>query len=321
MKVSILVPIYNVEVYIKRCAISLFEQTYDNIEYVFVNDCTKDKSIDILIQTLDYYPNRASQVKIINHEINKGLAAARTTAIDNSTGDYIMHVDSDDYINVDAVEKCVNTAINFKADIVACAVKHIYEHKEDIELPCIGNGKIDYINNLLNRNTPVNLVAQFTRKDIIKKDAYPIIGLNFGEDYVTTSRIAYYADNIVSLNDPIYNYWHGNQQSYTNNVSRKQLADVVRAYEIIDKFYQSKNDYNIYSSALKNALCRNIVLLLVLCDNKDLDYIMSLDINKEKPSKIEMSWKHRIMYALYYFDVRLLIKIYKQIGLFIQRHV
>ena len=107
MKVSILVPIYNVELYIKRCIISLFEQTYNDIEFIFVNDCTKDKSIEILNSTLQQYPQRWEQVKIISHKTNKGLAAARTTALQNATGDYVMHVDSDDFLNLDAVEKCV----------------------------------------------------------------------------------------------------------------------------------------------------------------------------------------------------------------------
>ena len=102
-KVSILVPVYGVEKYIERCARSLFEQTYDNIEYIFVDDCTKDRSIVILQKVLEGYPNRKNQVKILHHEKNRGLSAARNTALDASTGDYLMHVDSDDYLRKDAV--------------------------------------------------------------------------------------------------------------------------------------------------------------------------------------------------------------------------
>lgn len=67
-KVSILVPVYGVEKYIERCARSLFEQTYDNIEYIFVDDCTKDRSIEILQKVLEDYPNRKKQVEILHHE-------------------------------------------------------------------------------------------------------------------------------------------------------------------------------------------------------------------------------------------------------------
>ena len=72
-KVSVLVPIYGVEKYIERCARSLFEQSLDNIEYIFVNDCTKDKSMDILYEVIKDYPHLLEQIRIINHETNRGL--------------------------------------------------------------------------------------------------------------------------------------------------------------------------------------------------------------------------------------------------------
>ena len=79
--VSILVPIYNVENFIEKCSVSLFEQTYKNIEYVFVNDCSPDHSIEVLEKVAKNYPNRINSIKIINHDVNKGLAGARNTAI------------------------------------------------------------------------------------------------------------------------------------------------------------------------------------------------------------------------------------------------
>ena len=96
--VSICVPIYGVEKYIERCAVTLFEQTYDNLEYIFVNDCTTDDSMAILEEVISRYPARSSAVRIIAHEKNRGLAAARNTTVENCTGEFILHVDSDDYI-------------------------------------------------------------------------------------------------------------------------------------------------------------------------------------------------------------------------------
>jgi glycosyltransferase involved in cell wall biosynthesis len=116
--VSILVPIYGVEKYIERCARSLFEQTYSNIEYVFVNDCTKDKSIELLMNVLNEYPHRKGQVKLIHHERNRGLAAARNTAVYNMTGEYVWHVDSDDYIETQAVELLVNEIQKTNAEVI-----------------------------------------------------------------------------------------------------------------------------------------------------------------------------------------------------------
>ena len=104
MKVSILVPVYGVEKYIEKCAVSLFEQSYEDIEYIFVNDCTPDRSIEVLRGTIARYPQRQKQVVIIDHDVNRGLGAARHTATDAATGELVMHVDSDDYLMPHAVE-------------------------------------------------------------------------------------------------------------------------------------------------------------------------------------------------------------------------
>ena len=117
--VSILVPVYGVERYIERCARSLFEQTYPNLEYVFVNDCTPDRSVEILKQVMESYPNRVDAVKVINHNTNRGIAAARNTLIDNAVGDYICYVDSDDWLELDAIERFVKKLMESGAEIVS----------------------------------------------------------------------------------------------------------------------------------------------------------------------------------------------------------
>ena len=106
-KVSVLVPVYKVEKYIGRCSKYLFEQTYENLEYIFVDDKSPDRSIEILLQILNNYPQRKPQVRIIHHKKNLGLACARNTAVNNATGDFVIHVDSDDYIDRDTITRCI----------------------------------------------------------------------------------------------------------------------------------------------------------------------------------------------------------------------
>jgi glycosyltransferase involved in cell wall biosynthesis len=115
--VSILIPVYGVEKYIEKCAHSVFSQTFERIEYVFVDDCTKDGSVDKLQQVLELYPARKSSTRIIKHEKNRGVAAARQTAIDAATGDYLLFVDSDDYIEKNMVELLYKKAFEKNADI------------------------------------------------------------------------------------------------------------------------------------------------------------------------------------------------------------
>ena len=86
-KVSVIVPVYGVEKYIERCARSLFEQTLDDIEYIFVDDCSPDRSIEILNQVIGEYPGRKDQVQIIHHASNQGLALARQTGLKAATGE------------------------------------------------------------------------------------------------------------------------------------------------------------------------------------------------------------------------------------------
>jgi glycosyltransferase involved in cell wall biosynthesis len=118
VKVSVCIPVYGVEKYIERCARSLFEQTMRNgVEFVFVNDCTPDKSIEILEHVLAKYPHRKEQTKIINLPENGGVGRARRIAIENCTGEYIIHCDPDDWIEPDMYEKMYCAAMKTGADV------------------------------------------------------------------------------------------------------------------------------------------------------------------------------------------------------------
>ena len=119
-KVSVIVPIFTVEKYIERCARSLFLQTLDEIEFVFVADCSPDNSISILKSIILEYPRRINQIKIIRHEINKGVAASRVTGVEACSGDFIIHCDSDDDIDIRMYELMYEKAINEDADVVSC---------------------------------------------------------------------------------------------------------------------------------------------------------------------------------------------------------
>lgn len=119
-KVSIIIPIYGVELFIERCAISLFEQTLDDIEYIFVDDCTMDKSVQILQGIIAKYPQRKDNVFIIRHERNKGLASARKTGLKFVHGEYVAHCDSDDWVERNMYEYLYQEAISANADIVWC---------------------------------------------------------------------------------------------------------------------------------------------------------------------------------------------------------
>lgn len=119
-KVSVIVPIYGVEAYIERCAVSLFEQTLDDIEYIFVNDCTPDNSMTILSEVLSRYPQRREQVRIINQPKNLGAAKAREDGIKAARGEYIIHCDSDDWVEKNMYQLLYEKAKADNSDMVIC---------------------------------------------------------------------------------------------------------------------------------------------------------------------------------------------------------
>lgn len=127
-KISVIVAVYGVENYIEKCVRSLFEQTLDAVEYIFVNDDTPDNSIVILKSVLDEYSERKNNTHIINFETNTGVANARTVGMKLATGKYMIHCDLDDYLEDDALEVLYKEAVKTDADIVTC---DYYREKED----------------------------------------------------------------------------------------------------------------------------------------------------------------------------------------------
>lgn len=241
--VSICVPIYGVEKYIERCAVSLFEQTYQNIEYIFVNDCTKDNSIDVLRQTIERYPNRVSQIHIIEHKHNTGLAGARNTAVKSATGDFIMHVDSDDYVNVDIVSRSVAKQKEFNADIVVIDFIRKYPTYQQIfQYPNFKKSEL-YCLNVLASNNSNSIWAKLIRRSLyIDYNIKCKEGCNQGEDYQVVPKLLYHANVIVNLNSPLYIYDCINQNSYTNNFSAIKLKQNWESMNSIRDYFADKGE-------------------------------------------------------------------------------
>lgn len=120
--ISIIVPIYQVEDYIQECLDSLIQQTYKDIEIICVNDCTLDNSITLVKE----YQKKDSRIRIINHEENRGLGGARNSGIKAAKGEYILFVDSDDYTNINMIDKLYQSLITTKSDASVCGVMLTY---------------------------------------------------------------------------------------------------------------------------------------------------------------------------------------------------
>lgn len=257
-QVSLLIPVYGVEAFIERCARSLFEQTYDKIEYIFVDDCTKDSSLEILHRVLEEYPQRKPSVKVIHHRVNRGLAAARNTAMEHSTGRYIMHVDSDDYLELNAVELLYQCAIQNDAEVVVGNYKIVGQGRA-ITVPLnIPKDNVQYVIKILYKECSPSIWGKlFLRDFYLKTGVHSVEGLNQGEDYVVVPRLIYYAHRVVTLDIPLYNYVQCNSNSYTNNVTDKSIQDMLKADDILEQFFLTKPDGNAYKQAMGIARLRS----------------------------------------------------------------
>lgn len=127
--VSVIIPVYNMEHLVEKCINSILDQTYQKTEIIIVDDGSTDRCGEIV----DAYALRDKRVKVYHHEINKGIACGFKTGIDNSHGDYILFVDSDNYIHNEMVESLVNIAINNDAEIVQCEALCYTEADQIIE--------------------------------------------------------------------------------------------------------------------------------------------------------------------------------------------
>ena len=246
--VSILVPIYNVSNFIERCAHSLFQQTFDDIEYVFVNDCTPDDSIEKLQKVLEQYSNRKSFVKIIHHEKNRGLAAARNTAIDNSCGKYIQHVDSDDWIEPNMIERMYEKAQSEQADIVVCDFFNERATSKNIFHDFVPKNQEDYFSAMISCKCAVFIWNKFfVRRLFDIPECRPVEGLNILEDKQVSTRLYYYAKKIVKIDSAFYHYNKTNINALTVWVGDMHFENIILLHNLLDDFLKNKGLFEKYS--------------------------------------------------------------------------
>ena len=245
-KVSICIPVYGVERYIERRKKSLFEQTYNNIEFLFIDDYSIDHSIEMLHKVMDEFPDRKKQVHIIKHTHNRGLAAARNTALEAATGEFLMHVDSDDWIEVNAIEELVRKQMEDDADFVTSDIHVISRYKNYNIVRSQQKTSRELSLSLIRRDIEVCIWGQLIRTSLYRQNNIRIEeGVNVGEDFQQTPRLAYYAKTIACLKKPIYHYDCTNNMSYMHSgFSLSKWKEDLRSRQIIIDFCQDKGkDY------------------------------------------------------------------------------
>lgn len=240
-KVSVIIPVYGVEKYIERCARSLFEQTLDDIEFIFVDDCTPDRSIEILNRVLDEYPQRKNQVKILRHDKNHGLPITRQTGLKVVSGEYIAHCDSDDWVDVTMYEKMYNKAIEEGSDVVVCDYNIVSPNSTRFS-PCqYCIDKKLYIEKMLRFEISWAIWNKLMRKSLYDGITdYPKDAM--GEDMALVVPLAIIAEKISYVNEALYNY----------AINAGSIVQSVDIESLIRKSRQQINNVTLLEQNLKN---------------------------------------------------------------------
>lgn len=241
MTVTIIIPVYGVERYVGECARSLFAQTYKDIEYVFCDDCTPDRSIDVLREVIDEFPERKEHVQIIRNERNLGLGGTRRHLISRISTDYFLIVDSDDLLPENAVEVLVGRMKETDTDIVDAAYAEYSDGKAgEAILPSHDTGS-SYLKKVWVQNTvSLRVWGRLYKTSVLLSvpDLF-VEGIDFAEDTCATSRLA--AVTTRSWTDEVvYYYRTDNATSYTQNISEKNILSYFRACQKILSFYRMR---------------------------------------------------------------------------------
>ncbi len=237
VKVSIIVPVYNVEKYIERCLISLINQTLDSYEIIVVNDESPDNSQQIIDTYVKKYPNKIKSY-IKN---NGGPGDARNYGVKKATGEYIGFVDSDDCINENMFELMYEKGKKENSDVVVCDYATFDEGS--IQNKNIFNNLDKFPNNVENEPTILFDCKPYIWNKIYKRKWYVKNNFSFPinqwfEDDAVIYNILYSANKISSLDEVLYYYYNTNNSSITNTISMK-IFDIFKATQSIFDFYQS----------------------------------------------------------------------------------
>ena len=240
MKVSIIVPVYKVERYIERCAETVLGQTYPDIQFIFVDDGSPDDSINKLNALIDSkFANLKDRIEIIRKE-NGGLPQARVTGLKKAEGDYILQVDSDDWLELDAVEKLVGKAKTTDADVVYFYVRkeksggrfHIATDKEYSDPKVFSRDVFCF-------RAHGYVVNKFARRSCYRDDLFYPKG-NMHEDMVLMGQLLFYCKKVALLPEPLYHYRRDNLASETRQARKVRRAASARNFLDLYEAYRER---------------------------------------------------------------------------------
>lgn len=307
-KVSVIIPVYKVEQYIEQCARSLFEQTLDDIEYIFVDDCSPDNSVKFISEILESYPKRKTQVIIHKMDQNGGQAVARRWGMQNATGDFVIHCDSDDWIERNAYELAYNMAIESNSDIVffdfykSDGVNHSVIKRLKKEF----YDKMEMLDLLLCGKVTGSVCGALFKRDLYQHDFdYP--KADMGEDWTMMIQMVCNCNtSIAYMAKPLY-YYRTNPISISESISEKSIMkrfndNMINGFFVygilMNRGFSAKLSESIVYS--KYIIRKNLLKLLGSSYNYSKWFRVFPEINHHIIQNTKVSFRDKVIFILCY---------------------
>ena len=286
IKISLVIPVYNAEKYLEKCLKSVITQTLKEIEIIIVNDGSKDKSLNIIN---DFF-KKDKRIIIINKKNNEGVSKARNSALKIAKGEYILNIDSDDWIEDNYCEEIYEMAINNNLDIVVTDIfvegkKQQYLKDLDIKSKDFITSK-EYLEIFFKENLLGYTWNKLMRKKLYKDITYPE-NISLFEDIIVTSKLIKNAKKIGKINKAYYHYME-NPTSISRKLNFSKIIDTYNCFKEL-KFIFS-NEKNIYSYIEEQEL---YALIMVIVNSpiykKNVEYTAILEYLLNCVKKVSVS--------------------------------
>ena len=285
--VSIVVPVYNVEKYLRECIDSILSQTYKKLEIILVDDGSTDESGKIC----DEYVKKDSRIKAI-HKENGGLSSARNTGLDIATGKYISFIDSDDYVTENFIEKMYNALQENKAEMAQCLFTKDKFESVKMQIEVLDSEQaIEYWNDIQYHNFFVIACNKLYNLKLFENLRFPLGKIS--EDAFTTYKVFDKAKKIVIIPDILY-YYRSTPDSITNRKFSVKRYDALQAYEEEINYFKKNDKERLAYSAM--VLYQHILKRYYLMTYKFIDENKNENL-KILLKKIKNNFKNFVRYS------------------------
>lgn len=320
VKISVIVPIYNVEQYLVKCINSILNQTFKDFELILVNDGSTDSSLSICKN----YLKKDNRIKIINKK-NGGLSEARNYGLDKAIGKYVCFIDSDDFVEQNYLSELYYTIKQSNSDITICEFNTVNEKYQRIDTVCLNepqtvkqtSGK-DVVKYLYEDNSIANVVAwnKLYKRSLFNNLKYEA-GRFFEDEYMIVP-ILWEAKSVSFVRKPLYDYLQRPDSIMHTSLTGKKIKDTIDFQKQRIKFFHSVNRVDFEKKAIQNY--RYSIIKMMMDDNckanPKLKKELQSDFRKYRFSINENSLVENVKNILGYIDIRLAadtVKIFKSL--------